>query len=406
MMRMKTILFLSKRKWFFAFLLLLLIGEGKSYAQVSCSSTTPTFTVDLSSSADASWTSSSVTRKGQCCTVASTYNCVLFKVTLNADATGVQINITSGGTGTTYYENSCDSSTLQLTGQQMCLSGTGPFNLTICKPGNNPMIFKITSIPKPRLVKDIVYATDNCPATLQVKALQTSTVTWTSLSGSRYDSCLSCKSGCDSITFNTIKNMPTYVDYKVCGTPTSTCLTGTWCDTVRVYYVKPVGVTVSPHKTYMCTAGASTTITATISNGKAPYTYSWNTGASTSSITVTSAGSYICSVKDSFGCNTVRDTSLIILSSKPVPSITGNTSVCEDEIDQYFDSDPGYTYSWSASGGTIVGLNTNPEAIIKWGTPGSGSITLTKTSTTSGCSDSKTVSVTIKPKPSTSKIYH
>jgi hypothetical protein len=47
---------------------------------------------------------------------------------------------------------------------------------------------------------------------------------------------------------------------------------------------------------------SSLTISANVSGGTAPYTYHWSNGATTQSITVTSAGNYSVSVTDSYGC--------------------------------------------------------------------------------------------------------
>jgi hypothetical protein len=112
-------------------------------------------------------------------------------------------------------------------------------------------------------------------------------------------------------------------------------------------------------------------------------------------------------VKDSFGCNSAKDTATVFNASKPVPTISGSTSVCEDDLVQYIDpNNVGYSFSWSVTGGTIIGSTTNFSIPVKWGSPGAGSVTVVKTDNVTGCSDTKTVSVIIKTKPSTSKIFH
>jgi lysyl endopeptidase len=47
-------------------------------------------------------------------------------------------------------------------------------------------------------------------------------------------------------------------------------------------------------------------ITTNVSGGAAPYTYTWNTGANTSSINITTGGSYVVTVTDANGCSTME----------------------------------------------------------------------------------------------------
>lgn len=53
-----------------------------------------------------------------------------------------------------------------------------------------------------------------------------------------------------------------------------------------------------------CFGGANGTITSNVSGGTAPYTYAWNTGASTTDLSNLTAGSYSLVITDANGCNT------------------------------------------------------------------------------------------------------
>lgn len=60
-------------------------------------------------------------------------------------------------------------------------------------------------------------------------------------------------------------------------------------------------------------------------------TYRWNTGATSPTITVTSAGKYWCDVMDSSACTGTSDTITIIQAASPRIGITGPRSVCPGE---------------------------------------------------------------------------
>ncbi len=87
-----------------------------------------------------------------------------------------------------------------------------------------------------------------------------------------------------------------------------------------------------------CTLTATTSITgsgpctrtiiASPANGTAPYTYAWNTGATSSSIIITQTGTYIVTVTDAAGC-TVAKTRQVILGGTP-PTATIQQQVHDD----------------------------------------------------------------------------
>jgi hypothetical protein len=202
--------------------------------------------------------------------------------------------------------------------------------------------------------------------------------------------------------------MPAYVDYSVCGTPVSPCLTGTWCDTVRVYYVKPVDVDITPKNTYFCNGILRPVVlTTTVTNGRAPFKYLWSNGATSPSITAMIPGPYSVSVTDSFGCNTVRDTAMLISVADPTSIINGLTNVCEEEIEMYTATpNPNYSYSWSATNGMVMGASDQDQVIVKWGVPGSGDIILNIHDNVTGCNGLVNLSVSVNSRPVTPPIQH
>ncbi|MEP7170257.1 MAG: hypothetical protein ABI855_12870, partial [Bacteroidota bacterium] len=75
-----------------------------------------------------------------------------------------------------------------------------------------------------------------------------------------------------------------------------------------------------------CFSGNNGAVDLTVSGGTSPYSYSWNTGASTQDLTSLSAGTYSVTVTDSHGCTTLN-TALISQPSGALSSsitVTGN----------------------------------------------------------------------------------
>jgi len=118
-----------------------------------------------------------------------------------------------------------------------------------------------------------------------------------------------------------------------------------------------VTVTVSPPPT--ASISGNTTICSgqtTVLNANPSGTYSWTTGATTSSISVSSAGTY--SVIVSVG--SCSDTASITLSVSPTPtaSVSGNTTLCAGNS-ATLSAGGGGSYSWS-SGQTTSSISVSP----------------------------------------------
>src|SRR5690606_30484343 len=111
-------------------------------------------------------------------------------------------------------------------------------------------------------------------------------------------------------------------------------------------------------------------------------------GAASVTVTQTSA----------FGCDSTVTNNILILPT-PMPVIDGEDSTCQNKIYAYsITPTAGHTYSWSVSGGAIVGSNTADVVNVLWGAPGAGSVTVTQTSDL-GCDSTVTNDILILPTP-------
>ena len=98
------------------------------------------------------------------------------------------------------------------------------------------------------------------------------------------------------------------------------------------------------------------------------------------------------------GCYSAFRYTFVRIYKRPVPSASGNQSVCAGSSQTYFASTTSNTYKWRASGGTVSSASKNSVSIL-WGSAGTGIITLIETNS-NGCSDSTTDTVSILALPS------
>lgn len=285
----------------------------------------PPYIVDLSSSPNQTWLSPSIGRNADCC---GDNNCVEFIITLNPNAISVSFNFAFGAAppGQNYQIN-CGP--LTSVGVPICLSGVGPHSLTYCKPGNDLNIFSISSYSEPIIGPDTTL-NSGCTGIIYANYFNEPSMTWTSIfpgATGAYDSYLDNTNGTDTVNVTAQINAPAYVDYLVCGTDIGGCNPLPFCDTIRVNFVQPVTVSVSPSAQHLCFGVLNTSVTAAASGGTAPYFYSWSNGALTNSIQV-GAGTYIVNVTDVSGCLIVSDTAVITQDLLPIAANAG--------IDQVF----------------------------------------------------------------------
>ena len=139
-------------------------------------------------------------------------------------------------------------------------------------------------------------------------------------------------------------------------------------------------ITVSITGTPSFCAGKSTVLSSSATFSS----YSWSTGATTQTVTITSAGFVQLTVTDSNGCTGSANVSVTAFTN-PVVSISGNTSVCLGGT-VTFDAGAGYTtYSWSTGSSTQT---------ITANTAGTYVVTVTNAN---ACQASASTTLTINP---------
>lgn len=337
---------------------LLLFADNNLKAQTQscgCDNTVPTFTINLSANPDTSYAIQS-TRNGYCCSASGPARCISFNITVNPGANQVNFDVFNPAPpGGAFYQVGCGTPTSL--GTPLCIdTGVVSFCVTYCKSGNDNATYVITTT-KTYGASDDITVREGCSKDLSVKGLVESTVTWNSIYPGNYgdfNSYLACPSQCDTTAVTPIPTAPPYIDYQVCGNLT-TCSAGMYiCDTVRVYTLPELEVNVTPQNVVICPGTGSAVLTASVANAHPPINYMWNTGATTPSITVTSAGTYYVSVTDTLaGCPAASDTAYVI-NPPPFPPLnpTNNGPLCVgDQLNLGVDTVPGATYSWFGPNG-------------------------------------------------------
>ncbi|MCX6154791.1 MAG: SBBP repeat-containing protein [Candidatus Kapabacteria bacterium] len=97
-----------------------------------------------------------------------------------------------------------------------------------------------------------------------------------------------------------------------------------------------------------------------------------------------------------------KDSSFRILTINPLPqpTITGNPSVCSNNIESYSVSTPvGMLNQWSVSSGTIIGSSTGTAINVLWGQTGSGKVLISQINSTTLCSNTTSMDVIINGLP-------
>lgn len=274
------------------FLLLALGGYSTVYSQTQipeCNSDVPFFVVDMSANPDSTYTTPEIVRNGQCCGDGSNQNYVSFYVTLHPDVAMVEIGIDPGyadpgGSGFYNIVSGGDLVTPGACGVNIpggtstCITGSGPHKITYHKPGSNKVRYTVKQIPRPifpaddttRVGCDLplnIYGLD----TIQINSINSSTGNTTL---GAYNDLLSCID-CSTPYFSPVSSTPQWIDYQICGYPIATaCGVYESCDTVRVYTMAALNVSVTPDPASFC-SGGSVVITATAVGGDGNYTLTW-----------------------------------------------------------------------------------------------------------------------------------
>lgn len=372
-----------------------------------CPADVPNVVVNLTSSPSAVWTTPppGIQRDNKCCTNANSTRCIEFIITLHPNAQGISFTFANGAvpTGSGTVTINCGPPVAVST--NICLNGVGPHHLVYCKPGGNDNDYKITSIAKPSVSPPTVVS-DGCTGRIFATGFIESSILWRSVPNNPvYDTYLSATSGQDSVTATFQPGAPSFIDYEVCGLPTgSICSLINFCDTVRVQFVSTLDADIQPKNGSICFGSVGTTLTANGTGGLAPYTYLWNTGATTQSIIAVNAGTYSVTIDDATSCPIARDTvvvtafpSTIVANAGPDRTECNNTSPFSVALSGSVTAATGGI--WSSTGtGTFSPNNTSLTAsyLPSAAEIAAGRVLLTLTTTGNGTCPADTDQVYIR----------
>lgn len=128
-------------------------------------------------------------------------------------------------------------------------------------------------------------------------------------------------------------------------------------------------------------------------------------GNSSISVTWTTVGTYTLQVTETLasGCVGLPVTIVVTVDPLPVPTITGNTPVCQNSTGNVYTTQSGMTnYIWNVVGGTITsgGTGTNNTVTVTWTTVGIGTVSVNYTDANGCTATNPTIfNVTVHPLP-------
>ncbi|MEN2401101.1 T9SS type A sorting domain-containing protein [Flavobacterium sp. MC2016-06] len=118
---------------------------------------------------------------------------------------------------------------------------------------------------------------------------------------------------------------------------------------------------ITPSQTNVsCNFGSNGSATATVTGGTPGYTYSWSpSGGNAATASGLTAGTYTVTVTDANSCNatqtfTITEPNALIASAVSQTNVSCNTGTNGTATVSATGGTPGYTYSWSPSGGTAA----------------------------------------------------
>ncbi|OFY85201.1 MAG: hypothetical protein A3F72_05330 [Bacteroidetes bacterium RIFCSPLOWO2_12_FULL_35_15] len=382
-------------------------------SNVDCDPGVTYYAHDFTGNSAGVWSTPNDSRNGHCCGVTGPDQCIALDILLDDDAAGIQIDMVGADpSGSLFYQINCTGN--YPGGTIKCITGGGLQHITFCKPGSNANIYIVTSISKPLFPFDDTVRV-GCTTQLSSLGVVDNQTNWTSIypgAQGAYNSLLSC-TNCASPIYTPLSSSPPYVEYQVCGFPqASECgFNVIVCDTVRIYNLPALSVSVSPLSPTFCDLGpgSGVLLTATGSGGLPPYTYIWRNSANVivgtgSTYFATQAGNYTVEIKDalfnSASCPSFSKTIAVVKGSEPIVSAGADQKVCATSptvsISGAVQNATGGVWSGGSGifnpGNTFLNTNytaTSAEIV-------SGSVTLTLTSIGSGGSCvNKTDQVTI-----------
>jgi hypothetical protein len=123
---------------------------------------------------------------------------------------------------------------------------------------------------------------------------------------------------------------------------------------------------------------------------------------SITNVTTAAAGVYSLIVTNAFGCSSVAATTTVVIITPPVPTITGQTTMCVNSGFYNYTTESGMnSYFWSVSpGGNITGGTGTNQITVSWILPGPQTVSVIYTNPT-GCTPvtPTVLNVTVYPLP-------
>ncbi|REJ84858.1 MAG: PKD domain-containing protein [Bacteroidetes bacterium] len=149
-------------------------------------------------------------------------------------------------------------------------------------------------------------------------------------------------------------------------------------DTVNVMVNPSPSISLTP--VFICQG-----FSAVIDAGNSGSSYTWSTGETTQSITVSNAGSISVTVRNSFGCNTNASTNVTVGNAPNNPPV--QLAICDGQSATLDAGNPGSTYTWS---------NGSNSQTVSVSNAGNYSVQITNPN---GCSAVQVHTLTVNPLP-------
>ena len=367
-----------------------------------CDANVPLYIIDLSANPDTTWVlfeEDALDREGLCCTVDPNENCIQFEITLHPNAAGIFFDYDGAGAfGSLNWQLDCGP--LNNLNDTICVSDTGPFKLTFCKPGTDSGNYTLISVSKPTFPEDQEVPL-NCVQPVFSAGVDENSITWQSISPGtpgEYDYLLSC-TDCGDPIFSPNPLVPTNIEYKVCGYPIlDNCLGNLiFCDTVLFTIQDSLLVSILPTNPSFCVSG-NVDITALATGGDGNYSYTWYDGSlnvvgTDPILNVSVAGTYTVEARDGnyemSYCEGVSASITVQETNPPIVSAGLDQILCADAPLASLSASVEYatggnwtggngTYSPSASDSIITYLPTAAEinagfVILTYTSVGAGS---------------------------------
>lgn len=378
-----------------------------THVNAQCDPEVPLYVIDLSANPDTTWVlfeADALNREGQCCSASGSENCIQFLITVHPNSAGIFFDYDGAGAfGALNWQIDCGP--LNDMRDTICITDSGPFLLTFCKPGTDNGNYSLTSVSRPTFPED-QFVPLNCTQPVSAEGVTASTINWESISPGapgEYDSFLSCTDCLDPV-YTPGPYGPAEVEYRVCGYPILDYCVGDfiYCDTVKFTSLDSILIDITPANPVFCTGG-DVTLTANATGGDGNFTYYWyddalNLIGTGPNYTASVAGSYTCEAREGnyepFYCDNFKRTVIVGETLPPVVDASEDQVLCADNPSATISATIQYSTTGIWTGGNGVFTPSDEDFDMVY-TPtsaeidaGSVILTLTSTGAGSGCLNS------------------